>query len=209
MICRFNIRSYFFLKFIVLIGFSILFGNSNSYAQDEQYQQLDSLWMLSWNSEWDDALHEFKIVYETPTEEDYGELLATWAHLEDWTQWEYSIGDYSGSIWQKWPRRDDEWELRSEGNITTITNRWRNDNSEVVINYNNEIKLIWKSKSFNDGNVWVLEKNDFGEFEFFTEFVDDPRDWLIYDDTALDLPLDVKVACCFIALYRTTAPFRR
>lgn len=165
--------------------------------------------MLGWHSEWDDSINEFRINFETPTEEDYGEIDATWGHLNDFTQWDYSIGEYGGSIYQKWPRRDDEWELRSdEGNTTTIKNRWRDDNSEILINFNNEIRVVWLSRSFNDGNTWMLSKNEYGEFEFYTEYVDDVRDWIIYDDTSLDLPLDIKVACCFIAMYRTTAQFR-
>jgi len=204
MIFRFRIESIINYKLILLIGLSISIGSNASYGQVN-----DSLWMLGWHSEWDDSVHEFKITFETPEEEDYGEIEATWAHLNDFTQWDYSIGEYGGSINQKWPRRDDEWELRSdEGNTTTIKNRWRDDNSEVLINFNNEINVVWLSKSFNDGNTWLLYKNEYGEFEFYTEYIDDPRDWIIYDDTSLDLPIDVKVACCFIAMYRATAQLR-
>lgn len=203
MIFRFRISSYKSLQVFFLIGFSIFIGTIDSYAQSQ-----DSLWMMGWHSEWDDALHDFEVTFETPYEDDYGEIEATWAHLQDWSQWDYTVGDHSGSIWQKWPDRDDEWELRSDGNTTTIRNRWRNDNSEVIINFNDEIKVIWIAKSFNSGNNWQLFKSEYGEFEFYTEYIDDPRDWIIYDNTSMDLPFDIKMACCFIAMYRSTKQFR-
>ncbi len=191
---------------ILVFGLTASIGSTYCYAQAET----DSLWMLGWHSEWDDALHEWKVVFETPEiEEDEGEFEATWAHNNDFSQWDYSIGEYDGTIWQKWPDRQDQWELRSDGNTTTITTKWRNDVSQWTINYNGEIKVTWMSAGFNDGNSWLIHKSPYGEFEFYTEFENDPRDWLIYDDTSAVLPFDVKMACCFIAMYVTTNQFMR
>ncbi len=191
-------------RYLIIFGCTILYGAPVSYAQE-----IDSLWMLAWHAELDNALHNFEIVFETSSEElEQGEIEATWAHLNDYSQWDYIVGDYDGTIWQKWPNRDDMWELKADGNTTTISNRWPNDNSELIINYNNEIKVIWRASSFNDGNSWHIYRSQYGEFEFYTEFEDDPRDWLIYDNTIDELPFDIKMACCFIALYRTIKPFR-
>lgn len=175
------------------------------YAQDE----IDSLWMLEWHTEWDNELFEWEIIYETNEYEDFGELDATWAHNRDFSQWDYSVGDYDGTIWRKWPNREDQWELKSDGNTTTIKTKWFNDVSEWLINYNGEIEVRWISREFNDGNSWLLYKSEYGEYEFYTEFVDDPRDWLIYDATSPELPFDIKMACCFISMYVTTKQFMR
>jgi len=205
MTCLSKVRSTFSTIGLLIIGLTV-FGSQYTYAQD----QTDSLWMLEWHTEWDDSLFEWEIIYETNNEEEYneeGDFDATW--IQSTSQWDYSVGDYYGTIWRKWPDRDDQWELKSEDNTTTIKMKWLNDVSEWTINYNNQIKVTWISKSFNDGNTWLLSKSEYGEFEFYTEFVDDPRDWLIYDATSPDLPFDVKMACCFISMYITTKQFMR
>ena len=200
-----RIRSVYSTLILLIFGLTVTIGCNQSYAQDE----LDSLWMIAWHSEWDDELFEWNVIYETEEEEEEGEIDATWAHNRDFSQWDYSIGDYDGTIWRKWPDREDQWEVRSDGNTTTIKTKWLNDVSEWTIIYNGEIKVSWISKGFNDGNTWLLNKSEYGEFEFYTEFIDDPRDWLIYDATSADLPFDVKMACCFIAMYVTTKQFMR
>ena len=205
MICLSRTRSTLSALNIFLIGLAVIIGNTTIYAQNE----IDSLWMLEWHSEYDDVLFEWEVLYETLEEDDSGEIDATWAHNNDFSQWDYSIGDYDGTIWRKWPDREDHWEVRSNGNTTTIKTKWLNDVSEWFINYNDEIKVTWRSKNFNDGNTWSLYKSKYGEFEFYTEFIDDPRDWIIYDATSADLPFDVKMACCFIAMYVTTKQFMR
>lgn len=210
MTCLSKVSSTFSIVSILSIGISVFIGNSQLYAQDGADAARDSMWMLAWHSEWDDALHEWTVIYETPEEkENEGDIEATWAHNGDFSQWDYSVGDNDGTIWQKWPDRDDQWELRADGNTTTIRPKWNNDVSEWIINYNGEIKVTWFSKNFNDGNIWLLAKSPYGEYEFYTEYVDDPRDWLIYDATSVDLPFDVKMACCFIAMYVTTKQFMR
>ena len=206
MICLSRILKAYSLLAFLIFGLTVSIGCSQSFAQEE----VDSVWMLGWHSEWDDELFAWDVIYETlDDEEEEGELEATWAHQRDFSQWDYSIGDYDGTIWQKWPDREDQWELRSDGNTTTIRTKWSNDVSEWLINYNGKIKVTWMSKGFNDGNTWQIYKSEFGEFEFYTEFIDDPRDWLIYDDASADLPFDVKMACCFIAMYVTTKQFMR
>ena len=205
MICLSRTRSTLSALNIFLIGLAVIIGNTTIYAQNE----IDSLWMLEWHSEYDDVLFEWEVLYETLQEDDSGEIDATWAHNNDFSQWDYSIGDHDGTIWRKWPDREDHWEVRSNGNTTTIKTKWLNDVSEWFINYNDEIKVTWRSKNFNDGNTWSLYKSKYGEFEFYTEFIDDPRDWIIYDATSADLPFDVKMACCFIAMYVTTKQFMR
>jgi len=127
MTCLSKARTTFSKIAILIIGLSVL-GSSATYAQDDPYIQdeTDSLWMLSWHSEWDDALFDWEVIYETLDEEEQGEIEATWAHNNDFSQWDYSVGDYDGTIWRKWPDRDDQWELRSDGNTTPITPKWLN-----------------------------------------------------------------------------------
>lgn len=168
----------------------------------------DTLWMTSWKAEWDDVLYEWVIHYETLNDEGTGEVEATWSHIKDWTQWDFSIGDYDGTIWQKWDQRDDLWELKCNGVVTKIRTEYYNDYSSWIIEYNQEIKVKWRSESYNDGNFWVMLDKKYGELQFYTEFEDDPRDWLIFDNTIDQLPFDVKLACYFTAMYRATSGYR-
>ncbi len=169
----------------------------------------DSLKLISINASWDDAYHEWDFHYLdlSEDEEEVGEIEATWAHLEDWKEWDVSVGNFYGNIRQKWRHNDQLWELSAGSNVTTIKTKWNNDYSEWIINFNGQIKIRWLAEKIDDGNVWFFDHQDYGVFEFITEFENDPRDWLIYDDT-IQLPLDIKVACCFIAMYRSTVAFR-
>jgi len=203
-------------RFILFIVFTNLYSSSaqeDTIALDTIAIEIDSidfdtLWMTSWNAEWDDVLYEWTINYETPKDTGFGEVEATWSHIKDWTQWDFSIGEYFGTIWQKWDKRDDLWELKCNGKVTKIRTEYYNDYSSWIIEYDQKIKVKWRSESYDDGNFWVMLDKKYGELQFYTEYEDDPRDWLIFDDTIDELPFDVKLACFFTAMYRATSTYR-
>ena len=170
----------------------------------------DSIIIVSWHASWDDAFHEWDVMYELPNGEiEEGEVEATWHHLSDWSTWDVHIGDYDGIIRQKWNKNDQLWEFRMDGNITTCETKWSGDYSEWTMSFNGDIKIKWLSKSYRDGNNWFFEDPEYGVYEFYTEYLDDPRDWIVFDDTAIDLPVDIKILCGFIAMFRSTKQYRQ
>ncbi len=142
------------------------------------------------------------VEWDIYTDQNEGKLEMTWVQKRDITDWYYELGDYSGTIRQKWQNSFDEYELRSdEGNVITMKVKWRNDFSQWVIT-SNTAQFLWRTTYQDDGNRWQIDDEETGEFFVFTEFEGDPRDYLIEDHTHLDF-IEEKVACLFITMIRS------
>jgi len=146
---------------------------------------------------YDDRLDEWFITDES---DDEGELEIKWKLRNDWTEWDYDIGDRSGTIKQKWSAQPGRWELRSDdGILVEFSTKWRNDWSEWRIK-TNDLQIDYEMSDKGDSGFWVVDSPKFGYWEFYNIYNNDIRDWESYDELDPSVPFEVKMALVFISI---------
>lgn len=137
-----------------------------------------------------------------PEEELYGEFKLRWLHMrDDFSEWDYELGDERGTIKQKWKDDLSQWELRSySGNVITMRTMWSNDLSEWRIT-DNSVTLNLKSKWKNQFDEWLVDDSNRGQFYLYTLAERDPRDWAIQDNLDEDVSEAMKMALIFITVF--------
>ncbi len=148
-------------------------------------------------TKWSDSFTEWVIF--TDDEELEGELRLRWLSNNDWSEWEYRVGDASGSIRLKWKPNQNEWEVRGDNEIVTMRTVWNNDFREWRISADKTLTL--KCRHGNLFDEWELDSSD---FRIATVWEGDPRDWLIEDRLGDEVSLPVKMAVVFIAVFNST-----
>ena len=163
---------FFKRKCIFFICFLFLF-------QIAQTQTLAGL-----GARWSDDFGEW-IIY-TIDESLEGELKTKWRSQNNWTEWQYRVGEVTGSIKLKWPNNPNEWELRSENKIISARTLWRDNFQEWRIS-DNKNRLTLKTKYSNSGDEWALRSSTVGYFGMYTSWEGDPREWEIIDELDEDV----------------------
>lgn len=158
-------------------------------------------YLTGMSTSWSDSFVEWEIF--TDDEELNGELKMRWQMQEDWSQWDYRLDDAIGSIKQKWKDNPNEWEVRGDNKVITARTIYRDDFREWRITDNSKT-LRLKTRFGNNGNEWILEGKDYGFMEIYTEWENDPRDWIIVDELSDDVPLPMKMAVVFLAIYQSS-----
>lgn len=149
---------------------------------------------------WSDSFGEWVVFAEE--EEESGELRLRWIGLDNWTEWEYRLGESTGQIKLKWNEDPNEWEIRGDNRIISARTLFNGDFREWRIT-DNDRQLTFSSRYGNSSDHWALRESDYGYFSIYTAWEGDPRDWVVEDelDPAIDLPM--KMALVFIAIYQS------
>lgn len=139
---------------------------------------------------------------ETPTEELYGEFKLRWLAIrDDWTEWDFELGEQRGTIRQKWKDDPTQWELRTySGNVVTMRTMWTNDLTEWRVT-DNSTTLNLKSKWKNQFDEWLVDDPTRGIFYMYTYSERDPRDWAIEDALSSDVSEPMKLALIFLTVF--------
>jgi hypothetical protein len=139
---------------------------------------------------------------DAPQEELYGEFKLRWLNVrDDFSEWDYELGDERGAIKQKWKDDLSQWELRDyDGNIVTMRTSWPNDFTEWRVT-DNSITLNLKSKWKNQFDEWLVEDSTRGIFYLYTFTEGDPRDWVIEDSTNEEVSQSMKLALIFLTVF--------
>lgn len=166
------------------------------------------------SSRWSDSFVEWDLYAtssagpdssEAPEEELYGELKLRWLSLrDDWSEWDFRLGDERGTIKMKWKDDPGQWELRTySGTIITMKTAWNNDLSEWRIT-NNDISLTLRSRWTSQTDEWLVQDGTHGTYYLYTRHEGDPRDWIIEDrlDEAISRPM--KLAIIFLTVFHST-----
>lgn len=178
-------------------------------------QQLSSV-----STRWSDSFVEWDIfAYETdstgtvlldedteePLEYKAGGLQLRWLNLrDDWSEWDYELGDERGTIKMKWKDDPTQWELRSyDGNIVTMRASWANDPTEWRIT-NNAFSLTLRSRWTNQLDEWSVQDANRGNIKLYTFRRQDPRDWAIEDQLVDEVSNSMRLAIIFIVLFHST-----
>ncbi|MEQ1746320.1 MAG: hypothetical protein ABMA02_12905 [Saprospiraceae bacterium] len=143
---------------------------------------------------------------EPPDEELYGELKLRWLNLrDDWTDWDYSLGDVSGTIRMKWKDDPSQWELRSyDGAVVTMRTAWAGDPTEWRVT-DNTISLTLRTRWNGQLDEWLVQDKSRGTFYLYTLTEGDPRDWAIEDHLDESVSQPMKMALIFLAVF-TASP---
>jgi hypothetical protein len=139
---------------------------------------------------------------ESPEEELYGELKLRWLNVrDDFSEWDYEMGEERGTIRQKWKDDLSQWELRSYGgNVVTMRTLWSNDLTEWRVT-DNSITLNLKSKWKNQFDEWLVDDSTRGKFYLYTYVQNDPRDWAIEDGLDESVSASMKTALIFLTVF--------
>jgi len=139
---------------------------------------------------------------ETPTEELYGEFKLRWLAIrDDWTEWDFELGEQRGTIRQKWKDDPTQWELRTySGDVVTMRTMWTNDLTEWRVT-DNSTTLNLKSKWKNQFDEWLVDDPTRGIFYMYTYSERDPRDWAIEDSLSSDVSEPMKLALIFLTVF--------
>jgi len=148
-------------------------------------------------SKWDDDLREWSVfTYEG----EEGELRMRWQLQNDWTEWEYRLGEATGSIKVKWDGNLNTWEIRGNNDIITARTIYNDDPSQWRIT-DDRITLQLHARWSNQLEEWSLRTNDYGTFAIYTTWEGDPRDWTVEDSLDNSIGLPMKMALVFVAIF--------
>jgi hypothetical protein len=165
-----------------------------AYGQEELTAQ-PYLWGV--NSTWSDAFHDWEIL--TEDEELSGTLSAPFYSTGNFTQWDYRLGEDSGSIRMKWKDDLNEWELRGNNRIISARTIWKNDFTEWRIT-SGDLRLQWHTRWGNSLETWELRDDAKGTFSVLTRYEGDPREWEIIDELDDSVSLEIKIMLMFLTL---------
>lgn len=150
-------------------------------------------------AKWNDSFREW-IIY-TEEEGMEGELRMRWQLDNDWSEWDYRLGEATGAIKIKWRGNPNEWELRGGNQIISMRTRWLNDSREWRIDATQQ--FIIKSRYGNIRDEWTIEESSHGAFEVLTAWEGDPREWVIADDLSPAVSIHTKIALVFAVLFNS------
>ncbi len=159
---------------------------------------------LSIHTKYDDGFGEWEIFVEDENgDEVQGNLDMRWKFKGDWTQWDYRIGEKSGSIEMRFRNDPSQWEIRENGKIITAKMLWSNDVREWRIT-NNTTSFNLEAKFGTRLNEWFVLDKQHGEFRIYTQYEDDPRDWIIEDDLYDTVSFPFKMAIIFLTIFNSS-----
>jgi len=134
-----------------------------------------------------------------------GELQLRWLNVrDDWTEWNYSLGEEQGTIRMKWKDDPSQWELRTySGAVISMRAAWRDDFTEWRVT-DNALSLTLKSRWTSQLDEWLVQDNHRGTFYLYTLVEGDPRDWAIEDSLDETVSQPMKMALIFLSVFHAT-----
>lgn len=161
---------------------------------------LNGQYFLELHSEFDDSFREWEIILEKDSTEISGDLRLTWGVGNDWSEWQYRVGDYYGEISQKFKNNPGFWELRSDDLIVNIRQVWPGDSTEWSINCGKRT-FTFRTLYTDQLDDWAMVEPQMGELILYTETRGDARDWIVSDFTIDEINFEERMAAIFIGLY--------
>ncbi len=159
-------------------------------------------YLAGMGTKWSDSFTEWTIFTDEEGEE--GELVMRWQSRGDWTEWDYRLGDVMGTFKLVWKNDPGQWELRGNGRTITARTVFPRDFREWRITDNTNT-LTLRCRYTNNFDEWQLKEDRFGNFDIFTEWEGDPREWGINDELDETISLEMKLVAVFVAVI-TSSP---
>ena len=150
---------------------------------------------------WADSFGEWEV--QTDHEDINGSLQLRWAYRNDWTQWDFRLGDTTATIRKKWKDDPGLWEISALGKTVTARTTWRGDFRSWRLD-DGKHSFTWKSRYSNILEEWELRESSSGSFSVYTYYKGDPRDWVVMDELDQDVSFAMRLAMIFLTIYHST-----
>jgi hypothetical protein len=148
---------------------------------------------------WRDNYKEWTIV---ATDETKGELQVRFHSNDDWSEWNYRLGEQVGQIRLKWRGNPNEWETRGENIIvsarTSFSNdfrQWRVSSGDVIL----RLRVVYN----NSWEVWEMESDRHGRMDIYTAWERDFGEWEINDELSREVALPLRMTAIFLAIFHS------
>jgi hypothetical protein len=139
----------------------------------------------------------------TEDEELRGELRMRWTFQDDWTAWDWSVGDVDATIEQKWPEDPNLWIIRCQGVMVNAKTAWPGEFRRWKLN-DGKNQINWESKYENRKDEWEMDVSGDSPFLVHTYWEGDIREWEVVDELSADISEAMKVAMIFLSLHFST-----
>lgn len=156
-----------------------------------QIQGMETSWANEYN-QW--AIYAI----DSDGEEVEGDLRQRWFMNDDWSEWDYRIGEDFGAIKVKFKGNFNQWELRGGGKIIDIQTVYRNDLTRWRIR-SGDVNLILELNRRDVPFDWRVDHKEYGFYEVYTEWEGDPNAWSIVDEMSDEVSIHTKMAIIFFA----------
>ncbi len=151
-------------------------------------------------TQWNDSFREWEIYSD---EEDInGDLTLRWQTGDDWSEWQYQIGDHYGTIKQKWSNDPSQWEVRGDNQLVTMRAIWKGDSRHWRIT-GPDSQFDFECNYGNTWDEWKLKHSE-DYFIIYTNWSGDPREWIIEEDLDDSYSFTEKMAMVFLAIYHSS-----
>ncbi|MBV6654258.1 MAG: hypothetical protein KI786_10905 [Mameliella sp.] len=150
---------------------------------------------------WNDSFTEWDMF--TTEKDTRGELRLSAVAQDDWSRWQYRIGEGVGTLRLKWPGNPNEWEARGDNAIATARTIFRDNFQEWRVTDGTHTVTL-RTRYQNLSEDWALRSDRHGWFEMYTAYEGDLRDWIIVDELSDDVPLPMRVLLSFLVVYHST-----
>ena len=132
-----------------------------------------------------------------------GELRLRWTFSDDWSAWDWRVGDVAATIEQKWTDDPNLWVIRCQGITVNAKTAWAGEFHRWKLS-DGKHQINWQSKYSNIKEEWEIDSHEDLFFQMYTQWEGDPRDWTIVDELPDDISPAIKVAMIFLTLHFST-----
>lgn len=150
---------------------------------------------------YDDSFREWRIA--TVDDDVVGEMRTRWTFRDDWSEWDFRVGDLVATIEQKWRDDPNLWEIRCDGIVVNAKTVWPNQFNRWKLSDGNT-QLNWGTRFFNERDVWTTSDRGKGAFKVSMYWEGDPREWTVTDDLPAGVSDAMRIAMIFLAVYYST-----
>lgn len=142
---------------------------------------------------YDDRFDKWVIITDSADLE--GTIEATWASLNDYSEWQYNLGDQAGIIRLRQKENPNVWEVMGGGEIIEARtvfpgefNHWQMKNGRISV----DVEIYRRSPE-----QWLAKYRQ-EDIYFYTYRERDIRDWIVENNASFSLPM--QLALIFIPI---------
>ena len=157
--------------------------------------------IIGLGTRYSDSFREWDV--QAAQEDRNGSLELRWILSDDWSQWEFRLGDTTAQIRQKWSDDANLWEIKCLGTTVTARTIWNNDFRQWRLSDGTH-RIRWQSRYSNIRDEWIIrEETGFGSFNVRAYWEGDPRDWVVEDTFDAEVSYAMRIALIFIAVFNS------
>ncbi len=157
--------------------------------------------LTGFGTRWSDSFSEWAAY--TAEEGQEGALELRWPMQDNWSEWQYRLGEQTGLIKLKWADNPNEWELRGENQIVTARTLWNDNFREWRVSDGQHTVTLF-CRFGNVWDEWAIRSSAAGHFQMYTQWEGDPRDWAVADELDPSVSFPLKMMLAHIVLFHSS-----